>query len=130
MNRRELLEAIEWIRTLDHDMPVQTLSTFLFVSTHGPECDQKELTEYLGMTQSTASRNVSYLSKRHRHGAPGMGVLESVENPEDRRYKVLRLTDKGKKLAAWLDQLLEDKGKDKKTFEQKKQSLWGEEIHE
>lgn len=126
MNRRDLLTALEWIRTLDNDMPVQTLSTFLYVANHQPECSQKDLTEYLSMAQSTASRNVSYLSKRHRHGALGMDVVESIENPDDRRYKLLRLTPKGRKMAAWIDLLVEGAANDK-PFEEKCKHLWGDE---
>ena len=103
MKRRELLEALEYVRTIDEDIPIQTLSVFLYISLHAPECRQSELTEWLGMAQSTVSRNISYLRKRNRLGKPGMGLVESVESQEDRRYKVLRLTPKGEKLSRILE---------------------------
>ena len=111
MNRQELLEALEFVRTIDEDIPIQTLSVFLYVSVNGPQCKQTDLTEWLGMAQSTVSRNVSYLSKRNRLGKAGLGLVESMENPDDRRYKIVRLTPKGQKLAKLLDNLENVDGK-------------------
>lgn len=53
-----------------------------------------------GVASSSASRNVALLSKLDRHGQPGHDLVEIYENPGDRRYKLVRLTSRGRTFAA------------------------------
>lgn len=67
----------------------------------------KDLQSRVGLAKSSVSRNVAALSHQHRLGKPGHGLVEAYEDPEDRRNKLVRLTPKGKSLAAQVRFLLE-----------------------
>ena len=74
-----------------------TMMVFLTVARRG-ECIQRNLEEELGLSNASASRNVSYWTDdiQRSTGKPGPGLIERKENPTDRRYKILRLTPKGR----------------------------------
>nr|WP_245866582.1 MarR family winged helix-turn-helix transcriptional regulator [Kandeliimicrobium roseum] len=61
---------------------------------------QRDLRAALDLPSSSASRNIALLSKLHRLGKPGMSLIEWVDDPEDRRAKLLQLTQKGHSLVA------------------------------
>ena len=99
---------IEEFRKLDPEMPSQTVHTFLLVAMRGDEgLPQKDLAALLGVEQSTVSRNVSSLDKINRHHQPGLDLVRSVEDPNERRRKVIRLTARGRLLREQLVSILE-----------------------
>lgn len=88
--------ALEFIGdTADKELPLNILRTFLFIAQRGA-CTQKELERHLGLTNSTASRNVSYWTDRRFDRKPGLGFLMRVEDPHDRRFRTVTLTNKGR----------------------------------
>jgi DNA-binding MarR family transcriptional regulator len=87
-------------------MPMQQALTLLAVAEQ-PGLTMQELSDTVGMSQSSCSRNVAALSKWHRLGSPGLDCLEAIEDPRERRRKVMYLTAKGRqRIKAALEALL------------------------
>lgn len=98
-----LMSVLEAFRELDPDMPIQYALSFLTLARH-PGLSIRELSERLGIAQSSASRNVAALSAWHSFRKPGHGLVEAKEDPRERRRKIVSLTPKGKALMRRLDQ--------------------------
>ena len=79
------------------EMPAQQMQVLFYVALNEGNT-QRELCRDLGMPVSTASRNVAALSHVHRLGKEGLGLVTWVDDPEDRRAKLLTLTSKGQAL--------------------------------
>ena len=79
-----------------NDMGSQTILTFLVVAQAGDEgIPQTQLIQQTGMTQAGVSRNIARLSQ----GDPrcdGLHLIESHEDPVNRRHKLVKLTEGGK----------------------------------
>jgi DNA-binding MarR family transcriptional regulator len=56
----------------------------------------QELAEESGLTQSSCSRNVAVLSRWEEFGKPGLDLVESFDDPRERRRKIVYLTANGK----------------------------------
>ena len=54
----------------------------------------------LNMAQSSVSRNVSLLSKWSWSRKEGLNFVEALEDPMERRRKLVKLTNRGKRLYA------------------------------
>ena len=100
-----MIAAIELFRAMDTDMPSPTIATFLQVVS-SPGLSIQDVADALRVSQSTASRNVFYLSKDKTSTTPGLDLVESRVNALDRRQKQLFLTQKGEHLAATLRRVL------------------------
>jgi len=104
---RTLYQAVQMFRDLDPDVPTATLATFLLVAEEGEgDIHMRDLQSAMDSTTSSTSRNVAYLSAHHRLGKPGLGLVETYEDLEDRRFKRVRLTAKGRGLKARLTNLV------------------------
>lgn len=99
-----LFKAIEEFRKLDPEIPSQTVNTYLYVASH-EGCTMKDIAEALGVAQSTMSRNISTLDKINRHHQPGLNLVNAVEDPNERRRKIVTLTPRGRQLMARLNEL-------------------------
>lgn len=95
MNPNTLARVCELLAEVDTELQLQTLRCLLFVAVRGT-CSQKDLEVELGMTNASASRNISYWTDRRFDRKPGKGFIERVEDDYDRRFKSLTLTKKGK----------------------------------
>lgn len=96
MDTNVLARSIEHIsKNIDPELQLQTLRAFLFVAQRG-SCTQKDVEMALGISNASASRNVSYWTDRRFDRKPGLGFVERVEDDHDRRFKALKLTPKGK----------------------------------
>lgn len=98
---RIIFKLTEIFRDMDKDIPMSTASVFLWVALNEGGT-QRDLRAALDLPSSTASRNLAALSKIHRLGKPGLGLIEWVESPEDRRANLLFLSVKGKALVGSL----------------------------
>ncbi|MFG1488107.1 MarR family transcriptional regulator [Oceanospirillum sp. HFRX-1_2] len=103
----KILHVITELRHIGPDMPIQTAATFLSVANE-EGITMKRLSEKLGISQSSVSRNVAALSKTHRLNKPGYDLLYAMEDPTERRRKIVRLTPKGRLLADKIAQCIED----------------------
>jgi DNA-binding MarR family transcriptional regulator len=63
-----------------------------------PGLTMQTLAKRTGLAQSSCSRNVAMLSLWHRLKKPGFDLVESVDDPRERRRKIIFLTLKGQRL--------------------------------
>lgn len=104
---RDLILVVEEFRKLDPEIQAQTVMTFLMVA-EKPGISMKTMQDSLGIARSTMSRNVAYLSShKTAAGKKGHGLLESREDPEDRKQKLVYLTSKGRAVMASLLNIME-----------------------
>lgn len=93
----QLTEALATLKTLDADMPVsQALSLLLIANNEG--LSLKELAQKTGIGMASASRYVSSFGKATKPGSKGLGLVAAVEDPQERRKKIITLTPKGRAL--------------------------------
>lgn len=103
-NSRLLTAVIETIRVLNdaagrNDIGSPSVLVLLTVAQAGGEIPQSQLEQLVGMTGAGISRVLARLGS----GSPklaGMGLLQTHEDFADRRYRIVSLTDDGKKLMA------------------------------
>jgi len=84
-------------------LPVTVLSTFLGVALHGVQnarpgdelMSLEELAERMGISPSSMSAHLRYLSANYRDGKPGMGLVFLSDHPENRRKRTFGLTRSG-----------------------------------
>ena len=103
---------IEKLRDLDPEMQMQAALTLSIVArkhSANQDCSVKEIGEYLGLSSASASRNIAVLSKWNRHGVPGKDLVEARENPRKRVEKFVKLTVKGEKWIAELENIVAGK---------------------
>jgi DNA-binding MarR family transcriptional regulator len=82
------------IKTLETQQQLLLLSLYI----HG-DLNQLDLERYTGMRKSSNSRNIARLGEgEHPSVERGPGWVESYEDPENRRSKLVRLTPRGKAL--------------------------------
>lgn len=80
---------------IDAELQIQTLRCFLFVA-HRGSCTQKDVENALRLSNASASRNISYWTERRFDKKEGKGFIMRVDDPHDRRFRVLTLTKKGR----------------------------------
>lgn len=90
-----LRKEIEVFAKVNPEINATAILIFLFVAQRGI-CTQKDVEVNLGLSNATASRAVSWWTTFKRRGEEGVGYIERMEDPRDRRYKLLQLTKTGK----------------------------------
>lgn len=100
-----LVRVLEAFRLLDPDLPIQYALSFLTIA-QNEGLSIRDLSEHLGIAQSSASRNVAALSKWHSFGKEGHDLVQAEEDPRERRRKIVTLTPKGRALALRLADLI------------------------
>jgi DNA-binding MarR family transcriptional regulator len=93
------------------DIGAQTISCFLHISVLA-EIPMLDLIEKLGVSGAAVSRNITLLGKgiparNGKPAKPGLNLVESQEDEKYRRRKIVRLTAKGRELAAKLIEEIE-----------------------
>ncbi len=101
-----MLKAIERFREIDAEMQAQSMAILLKIAKHPVPLKMAEIAEELGLSQSTVSRNVGYLGKLNRHKEQGHQLVEALEDPMERRRKLVRLTAKGKRFIKSLSEII------------------------
>jgi len=100
-----LMRALEVFRELDPDMPIQYALSFLTLA-RNPGLSIRDLSERLGIAQSSASRNVAALSEWHSFRKPGHNLIKAKEDPRERRRKIVTPTKKGEALLTRLEAIM------------------------
>ena len=94
MHMREFIKGLELLSVVDRDMQISTALTLLYVAEREGQ-HQIDIEKRTGLSNAAISRNVAYWSKWKQHKKPGHEMMESVIDPQDRRYRKLMLTKKG-----------------------------------
>ena len=97
--------VLEEFRRFDPDMPIQYALSFLTIA-QNEGLSMGDLAQRLGIAQSSASRNIAALSRWHSFGKAGHDLVEALEDPRERRRKIVSLTAKGHRLVAGLRALV------------------------
>ncbi len=108
VTNRELLPMVrvaELLAELDREIPLQVVQAFIYVATHNG-CMKPSLEKEMGFLTASCSRNLAWLSNRHRLGKPGLRLIEKRTDPTSRRRLLLFLTPKGERFAARLQHIL------------------------
>ena len=94
-----LLRVLHTFMKLDksQDVPLQAMALFWYVATY-QNCSKKDIEQYFGMSKASASRLTDYISRYHRIGKAGLGLISKESDPKDKRRTLLKLTRKGKDL--------------------------------
>jgi DNA-binding MarR family transcriptional regulator len=108
-NLHKLWNALELMRSIHKEMPLQMASLFLFVAANGKPT-MSQLADSLGISQSSCSRLTATLTDQYKDTQgnlrDGFGLLKSAEDPMERRRKIVTLTAQGKALATTLAEKL------------------------
>lgn len=92
---RQVSMIIEEFRKLDKEMQAQQMLIYLTIMS-SPGITQREIEQKLDLESSSVSRNVAALGAVTRKGKEGHNLIVTKEDPNDRRYKVVHPTAKGK----------------------------------
>jgi len=109
INKRDLMRVfkiIEEFRKIYPDMQMQTAGVFVTIAMN-EGITIKDLGSRCDLAQSTCSRNVSLVSDKLRFDKQGYGLVEAMEDPMERRRKIITLTPKGKRVASSLCGIVE-----------------------
>jgi DNA-binding MarR family transcriptional regulator len=101
---RSMQAAVRFAR--EHDLSMGQMSTLMRLH-HGSACGVTDIGAQLGVTSAAASQMIDRLAH--------MGLVERTEDPNDRRVKQLKLTDKGRDLlhksqtarSRWMESLVD-----------------------
>lgn len=99
INGLNLLNIIEEMRKFDSHMESQSIAVFFYVCLYSGAdgVSMQTIAQKLDLAQSTVSRNCYKLGDKTR-GGNGIGLLQTFEDPEERRRKLVRLTAKGRRV--------------------------------
>lgn len=100
VNQKSLYNQVVYFETISKDHPSMTLwaaQAFLYVA-QKPGIGMREVESKLGRSSSAVSRMIASLCKTHRAGIQGANLIRLEEDPLDRRYKIVHLTEKGRHL--------------------------------
>jgi DNA-binding MarR family transcriptional regulator len=93
---RAAIRVLEEFKKIDPDITLPAMLAFLYAAeVEGQQGNQFTVSERLDMTGATASRSIQHWSDWKRPKVRGLGMIDSVIDPEDRRYRILTLTRKG-----------------------------------
>lgn len=92
---QKLYHAVQLFRDLEAELPTQTVVCFLLIADADDDIHMRDLQTSLDISSASTTRNVSHLSVHYKPGVAGLGLVEAYEDPNDRRYKRVRLTKKG-----------------------------------
>ena len=93
----KVIAAFDLLRLMDREIPGQLVVAFLYIGSHNP-CHKLALEEDLGLTPSSASRLIAWLSDYHRLGKPGLGLVVKEKDYSNMKRVMVKLTPKGDSL--------------------------------
>ena len=94
-----LLRVLTMFMKLDNSqvIPLQAIAVFWYVATY-QNCSKRDIEIFFKMSKASASRMTDYISRYHRLGKAGLGLISKESDPKDKRRTLLKLTRKGKDL--------------------------------
>lgn len=100
-----LLAALEEVRKVDPEMPVQYLAALLLVY-QNPGMSHRDLVSVLRFTSSAAARFAARMSERQSFSVPGLNLIVNETDPYDRRGRQMYLTPRGVRLMKAVEAVL------------------------
>lgn len=100
-----LISALKRFSTHDPKMQVSTILTLLEVAASdlaGEDISVQDIEKKIGLLSGTASRNVYYWGEGHKDMSGGYEMITIGFDPNDRRKRSLRMTNKGQAFVAEL----------------------------
>ena len=95
-------------------VPLQAIAVFWYVATY-QNCSKNDIEKYFEMSKASCSRMTDYISRYHRLGKAGLGLITKNQDPKDKRRTILKLTRKGKEL---IEKSFHTLYEDMKSFEE------------
>ena len=90
------IRLLEAFKSIDPDITLPSMLTFLYATERdGQAGNQYEIDKRLDMSGATASRSISHWLQYKRPKVAGLNMMESVPDPEDRRYRMITLNRRG-----------------------------------
>lgn len=96
MPLNDYLKFVRGVAKIEPEMPLQQLHCLLVIAQSEEGMSLTDISQKVGIGLATASRYVAALGKQNRHREEGLLLVESFEDPMERRKKIIRLTKKGK----------------------------------
>lgn len=84
------------ISALEPEMPLQQIRCLFVVAESEEGMSLSDIAKKVGIGLATASRHIGALGKINRRKEEGLQLIESFEDPMERRKKIIRLTPKGR----------------------------------
>jgi len=99
MKLEDAIKCIVELRNIDPEMPIAEAHCLFLLAKAGDDgLSLTEISKNVDIAMATASRYVGNLGKINRFKEEGFKLVESFEDPMERRKKIIRLTGKGKAL--------------------------------
>lgn len=93
---RTAIRVLEEFKRIDPDITLPSILAFLYYAERDGEAgNQYAMEQWLDMSTATASRATAHWLKFKRPKYPGLDMVESIPDPEDRRYKMITLNRRG-----------------------------------
>jgi DNA-binding MarR family transcriptional regulator len=93
---QEVQRLLESISAINPEMPLQQARCLFIVAESEEGLSLSDIAKKAGIGLATASRYIGALGKINRKKEEGLQLIESFEDPMERRKKVIRLTTKGR----------------------------------
>jgi len=109
MLKNKLFDALDYLRSFDAEMPIQTIMTLLLIYKHQDDergISIKDIADQLNISGAAASRNVSKLTKAGVKSMGGLNLVTTKEDPMYRVRKTIRLTQKGESVMRKIQEML------------------------
>lgn len=102
---RTAISILETFKKVDPDITLPSMLTFLYaVERDGQAGNQYAIDHRLDMSGATASRAIAHWLAYKRPRVAGLNMLESMPDPEDRRYRMITLNRRGLDFAKQIEE--------------------------
>ena len=96
MTIEDAIKLLSGISAADPEMPLGQAKCLFIIAQAEDGLSLTDISKKAGVGLATASRNIAALGKINRKREPGLKLIESFEDPMERRKKIIRLTAKGR----------------------------------
>lgn len=97
MTLDDVLKIVIAFRELDPDIQFSVAQVFLMIARAGDEgVSLTDIADKANLGLSSVSRHVAALGKINRHHEEGLGLVQTHEDPMERRRRLCTLTPKGR----------------------------------
>ena len=97
---RQVLAVLQEFKAVDPEITLPSLIAFVVMATEDNQSgNQRSIEDALEMSSATTSRATSHWADFKKPKRAGLGMMDSIIDPDDRRYRILKLRDSGIELA-------------------------------